>query len=191
MANRQLATIHLVPGLGGDGGPQTTVQTEEKDGTTEMGITIGDGIKQVIRKDFHPADIWDQEQIITFNIQILNAFAFPMITALPAPSTPINTSTYDRFGYPFYSVYNEPTGIAGQFEGVETAVQEYSTGSMKSELDEEDEQHLGFPTIILDKNHNPAGFRPVAQMEAELEKFCGTAQGRQLTIQLAATDDVA
>jgi hypothetical protein len=62
---------------------------------------------------------------------------------------------------------------------------------MRSKVDEEDETCLDFPTILLDDNRNPASFRPVAQLEAELETFCRSAQGRRLTFRLAATGNRA
>jgi hypothetical protein len=83
-----------MPRLLGGGAPQRSAQAEEKDEATQMGIAAGGGIKQVIRRDFHPADIWDKDKVIIFNIQILNASAFYKITTLPPPSTPINANTY-------------------------------------------------------------------------------------------------
>jgi hypothetical protein len=135
-----------------------------------MGIAAGGCIEQVIRQDYHPGDIWDKHEVISFNVQILNASVFPSVTGLPAPHTPINATTYAFLSYPFFKVYDEPTGIVEQFEGVKTVAQkDAEKGSMQHSA--QDDPAIRFPTTVLDPNPRSTSFRPVGEMEAEIKAY--------------------
>ncbi len=143
----------------------------------EMGVAAGGTIEQVIRRDYHQADIWDREGIIMFNVQILNASVFSSITGLPAPNTPVNANTYALYSYPFFKVYEGQTGICGQFEGVQT-VTEKDAETGENRRSAEDDPNIRFPAIILDGSVRSSSFRPNAEMEATIRALNLTEQDR-------------
>lgn len=83
-----------------------------------MGIAAGGAIKQAIVRD--PGKLWCKSETKTFNIQILNSIHFRHVTGKNPPETPIDARTYVRLGYPFYSIYEEPNDIAGDFLDVQS-----------------------------------------------------------------------
>ena len=49
-----------------------------------------------------------------FNIKLLDAALLGKI-GLPVSPTPITAATYSEHGYPFFKMYEDPSGIAGTF----------------------------------------------------------------------------
>ena len=90
-------------------------------GQPEMGIAAGGAIKQSIVQD--PGRSWRKSETKTFNIQILNSVHFRHVTGQEPPQTPIDTQTYARLGYPFYSIYEGPTDVIGDFQDIQSVGQ--------------------------------------------------------------------
>lgn len=85
-----------------------------------MGLAPGGLIKQCIKKDDYPSMIWDREQTICFNVQILNSDMFQQVTGVAAPPTPVSAKTYADQGLPFYKIYAETSIVKGDFSGVKS-----------------------------------------------------------------------
>ena len=45
------------------------------------------------------------------------------MTGQEPPQTPIDTQTYARLGYPFYSIYEGPTDVIGDFQDIQSVGQ--------------------------------------------------------------------
>jgi hypothetical protein len=84
----------------------------------EMGLAAGGVIKQAIIRD--PGRTWRKLETKTFNVQIINSLHFRDVTGERPPNTPIDARTYVQLGYPFYSIYEEPSNVAGNFEGIKS-----------------------------------------------------------------------
>lgn len=84
-----------------------------------MGVAAGGRIDQTIVKDpgMHK---WDASKTLVFNMQILNTANFQAVTGVAPPPPPIDAKTYASYGYPFFSMYEEPSDIAGNFSGVKS-----------------------------------------------------------------------
>ena len=80
-----------------------------------MAVAAGGHIEQVIVPDIYKPDQWDTENVIMFNMQLFDATTFEHVLGIKAPPTPIDAKTYARYGYPFYDLYQEPSGIEGVF----------------------------------------------------------------------------
>ena len=85
-----------------------------------MGVAPGGLIKQCILDDTNPAEIWERDRTICFNVQILNSDMFQQVTGKAPPSTPISAKTYADQGLPFYKIYGETSSIKGDFNGVKS-----------------------------------------------------------------------
>ncbi|CEF76426.1 hypothetical protein FGSG_08156 [Fusarium graminearum PH-1] len=57
---------------------------------------------------------------VTFNVQVLNSASFERVTGKKPPQSPITAKWYADAGYPFFSIYEEPTTICGDFTGVKS-----------------------------------------------------------------------
>jgi hypothetical protein len=78
-------------------------------------VAAGGRIEQVIVPDIYKPDQWNTENVIMFNMQLFDATTFEHVLGIKAPPTPIDAKTYARYGYPFYDLYQEPSGIEGVF----------------------------------------------------------------------------
>jgi hypothetical protein len=85
----------------------------------EMGIAAGGLINQTIVEDpgMHK---WDPSKTVVFNLQILNTHHFKRITGMEPPRPVIDAATYAAYGLPFYSLYEEPSSVAGDFEDIKS-----------------------------------------------------------------------
>jgi hypothetical protein len=127
-----------------------------------MAIAAGGLIKQTIIKDDIPADEWDTDNSVLINVQLIDAAAFARITGFTPLPSPITASTYAKSGYPFYSMYEEPSGIKGNFKGLKSIAEMEkgrATGHPK-------EKHLQFPVVALSASRS--SFVPVSEMKARL-----------------------
>jgi hypothetical protein len=130
----------------------------------EMGLAAGGGIQQVIEQDLTPFMHWDSQNIVILNVQILNASFFSQVTGLPRPESAVTASAYAKLGYPFFQVLEEPSGIVGSFEGIETVARKMARKGENMKMDER-EKRLRFPSLIFDKNLQPIGLCPVSQIK--------------------------
>lgn len=103
-----------------------------------MGIAAGGLIKQAIVEDSGKHE-WDSTQTKVLNVHILNSHHFQAVTGFaPSPSC-VTAQTYADHGYPFYSMYEEPTVVAGNFVSVQSIAQ------MEGNL----EPHVVPPTVSI------------------------------------------
>jgi hypothetical protein len=80
-----------------------------------LAVAPGGHIEQVIVPDIYAPDQWDTKNVVMFNMQLFDTTTFEHVLGIKPPPTPINTQTYALYGYPFYDLYQEPSGIKGDF----------------------------------------------------------------------------
>ncbi|UPK96447.1 hypothetical protein LCI18_007382 [Fusarium solani-melongenae] len=114
---------------GGGGGKMPTYLEPE------MNLAAGGLIKQGVVE--LPQRDYQKTNTITFNVQILNSAAFQQVTGNPPPPSPVSAETYAKSGYPFFSVFEEPTNVAGDFFAVR------SIGQLNGDAD----PSLQFPLV--------------------------------------------
>ncbi|QSZ31442.1 hypothetical protein DSL72_001007 [Monilinia vaccinii-corymbosi] len=164
------STIHLVLKLRGGGARPDPKVSESNVRNPEMAIAAGGLIKQTIIKDFVPSADWDQDNTLMLNIQMLNADVFQRVVGINAPPTPISADTYARYGYPFYKIYEERSGVQGDFP-VQSVARLKALKGMRSSPD--DDENISFREIAIDR-HGAKGrgsFTPVEEMEAQIRNF--------------------
>lgn len=103
--------IHLVLRLRGGGSPLPPVH--------EMSIAAGGKIKQVIHEDDKGED-WLPKRTIVFNVQVLNSAVHKAVTGSDPPTNPVTAQTYAKSGFPFFKMYEEPSGISRDFSLVKS-----------------------------------------------------------------------
>jgi len=95
---------------GGGGGPPLV---------PEMAVAAGGKIRQVIHADEKCED-WRSERTTVFNVQVLKPAVYQSVTGSSPPSKPMTAEEYKRHRYPFFKVYEEPSGISGDFSLVKS-----------------------------------------------------------------------
>jgi hypothetical protein len=108
------STIHMVLRLRGAGPPPVP--------SSQMTIAAGGLIKQVIHRDY-VLDNWDTAKTTVFNAQMINSVKYKSVTGIAPPTLPISHATYADNGFPYYSVYEEPSHIHGNFGMVKSVGQ--------------------------------------------------------------------
>ncbi|KAF4439739.1 hypothetical protein F53441_12484 [Fusarium austroafricanum] len=109
-------TLELLPLLIGGGGPRTLAPD-----IVEMSIAGGGRISQEIVAV--PKQKYQKSIPATFNVQILNSASFERVTSQKPPKSPVTAKTYADCGYPFFALYEEPSNISGNFEGLRSVAQ--------------------------------------------------------------------
>tara|TARA_R110002003_G_scaffold214_6_gene16056 strand:+ start:5218 stop:5604 length:387 start_codon:yes stop_codon:yes gene_type:complete len=104
-----------------------------------MNIAPSGRIKQVIHPDILDPSKWQSGFTTTINTQILNSSAYRAVTGKNPPNEPISAETYKEHGYPFFKVYEEPSGVFGDFTKVKSI----------AEIDKRDETDVNPPVIHL------------------------------------------
>jgi hypothetical protein len=102
------AELHLILRLRGGG---TTIH--------QMSMAAGGKIKQVIHPDGNGED-WLSNRTTVFNVQILNSAVYKAVTGTDPPANPVSAQTYANNGFPFFKMYEEPSGISGDFSLVKS-----------------------------------------------------------------------
>ncbi|KAG5664964.1 hypothetical protein KAF25_008698 [Fusarium avenaceum] len=105
------AVLHLLPKLHGGGRPPPT----------ELSIAAGRCITQSIVAFSHRE--YRKTVIATFNVQILNSASFEKVTGKKPQGSPVTAQTYAECGYPFFSIYEEPTSISGNFSNLQSVAE--------------------------------------------------------------------
>ncbi|KAF8860739.1 hypothetical protein BDZ45DRAFT_588036 [Acephala macrosclerotiorum] len=148
------STIHLVLNLRGGGwvDPELTAKAAAAalaaTKKQEMAIAPAGLIHQTIVRDPIDATAWDKDNTIMFNVQLLNASVFQGLLGLPAPTTPITPALYSLYGFPFFKMYEEKSGIKGTFPGIKSVAElDEAKGKGRSQ---HDNPSLAFPIVILD-----------------------------------------
>lgn len=104
----------------------------------EIGIAAGGFIKQAIIEESLKCE-WDSTQTKAFDVQILNSQHFQAVTGFLPPPSCVTAQTCADYGYPFYSMSEEPTVVAGNFTSVKSIAQ----------LEGKLEPHVVPPTVTI------------------------------------------
>lgn len=138
-----------------------------------MGIAAGGLINQCILPDTYSANIWERDNSIRFNVQVLNTVVFRNVTGMEAPETPISAATYAKEGKPFFKIYEENSTVKkGQFDGLKSVAELSSLGNRagaKGRSEWHNGKPGGNPVILLDHAGVIRSFRPVSDMVGELK----------------------
>ncbi|KAI9775346.1 MAG: hypothetical protein M1839_001262 [Geoglossum umbratile] len=162
------STINMLPPLRGGGPDDSPVIIRE------MEVAPGGFIEQSIMQDTYPAEIWDHDSAILFNVQILNSVAFSQATGFPPPASPISAAVYVYRGIPLYDLYEERRPVSGALRNIR---------SLLGLVSREDAADLGHVRTVKLNPKGPAKkFRTVSELEREigesntvaLESSCGT-----------------
>lgn len=144
-----------------------------------MSVAPGGLIKQCILEDRFPAESWDRQATVFFNVQILNSELFRSVTGLAPPKSPISAKTYADLGLPYYEIWEETSSVKGDFEGIKSvkamdkvkaaqAKNESLTAMESGEAEEEEEDPPSQPVILLKPDGSLLGFRPVSELDREI-----------------------
>ena len=144
-----------------------------------MGVAPGGLIKQCILEDRFPAESWDRQATVFFNVQILNSELFRSVTGLAPPKSPISAKTYADLGLPYYEIWEETSSIKGDFEGIKSvkamdkvkaaqAKNEFLTPTWFGEEEEEERNPPNQSVVLLKPDGRFLGFRPVSELEREI-----------------------
>lgn len=137
--------------------------------TSQMAIAPGGFIHQTIVKDPVEAEDWDKENTIMFNLQLLNASVFEQLFGIKALTTPLTPELYKRHGYPFFKLYEEKSGIKGDFEVVKSVGDLDQDKGVKS--NHEGDEIMQFPVVELNRVVKKSPFLPVSDLEAAVKKI--------------------
>ena len=131
-----------------------------------MAIASGGFIRQSIVKDTLSAADWNQDNIIMFNVQLLNASTFEVILGMKAPETPVTPELYKQYGYPFFKLYEELSGIKGNFTNVKSVAKLEKKKGKKRKYSAD--EVIEFPIVELNTVDQRRPFLPVSEMVALL-----------------------
>ncbi|KAM0468793.1 hypothetical protein ACHAP7_010578 [Fusarium lateritium] len=106
------SVLHIIEDKFGGGGDEES---------PEMNISAGGRITQSIIP--LPQDEYRKTVPVTFNVQVLNSASFEHVTGKKPPKSPATAKTYAKCGYPFFSIYEEPTTVSGDFSKVKSIAQ--------------------------------------------------------------------
>jgi hypothetical protein len=144
----------------------------------EMSLGAGGFIEQVIHRDEWSYDCWDRDKTILFNLQLLDATCFKHIVGIDPPDTPITAVTYAEHGYPFYKLYEQPSGIFRDFHLKSVGALDKKLGS--NFTDHQEEQNLAFPSediteyrcsaVTLNTVDTKTEFIPIQELEIRFKK---------------------
>jgi hypothetical protein len=91
-----------------------------------MGLGAGGQMTQAIYPDPHGVKTWDQKNVGTVTIRIVNSEQYEQITGMKPPPTPVDAQEYTAHGYPWYEIYDEAKGRLApteQLQGVQSVQQ--------------------------------------------------------------------
>ncbi|KAF3915082.1 hypothetical protein ABW21_db0207988 [Orbilia brochopaga] len=159
----------------------------EAERNPELGIAAGGKIQQSIVTDKLSDDDWDKENILAFNVQILNAQDYVRITRLPAPSKPVSASEYAASGGKFFQLSEEEESfVYGDFGKVK------SIGQLTGQFD--DVLHIdsevigqsssstpGVCSVNQTQTYVPPGGPGVSFFKSEVAAMAATAMDFEMT----------
>jgi hypothetical protein len=93
---------------------------------------------------------------------LINAAVSKNLIGIDPHSTPITAKTYAEKGYPFFALYEELSGISGDFSIKSWAAMDKEKSNNP---DFEGEEHLKFPTIMLTTVDKKGKFLLVMEIE--------------------------
>ena len=62
-------------------------------------------------------------KIIAFHIQLIDATIFSEALGIPQIETPVDAESYSNSKLPFFKYYQQPSGIAGKFDGIKSVAE--------------------------------------------------------------------
>ncbi|KAA8620414.1 integral membrane protein [Pyrenophora tritici-repentis] len=137
-----------------------------------MAVAAGGKIKQGIVAD-KLADHWQSARTTVLNVQILNSAVYRTVTGEDPPTMPIDAKTYARHGLPFYDLYEEQSGISGDFSMIKSIGQidhkEDDTATPK--IVKIGEQATQLRVGLTNPNGPLRGFRTASDLKKEYEGF--------------------
>lgn len=144
-----------------------------KERKTLMAIGGGGLIDQVIHRDEEPT-LWDANNTIAFNVQIINAEVFHGLTGLHPSPSPATAKAYAKAGYPYFAMPEAPSGVYGNFVVVKSVNQIDCTGPLtgdKRRAAKEVSSDIPGRVVLIDVYGNRRGFRSVEELEHDVERF--------------------
>lgn len=141
------------------------MEIERETKMSEMAIAPGGLIYQTIVRDPVETSKWDKDNTIFFNVQLLHPSTFEQLLGFPAPPTPITPEVYQKHGYPFFKLYEEYSGISGDFNGIK------SVGQMRKAKGKGDEADLPFRIVEIKRSGQGSPFMTVSELEAAIRNF--------------------
>jgi hypothetical protein len=88
-----------------------------------MGLGAGGTMTQKIYPDPYGIDVWDPTETGRVFVHIVNSDLWREITGEPAPSTPVTAREYQKYGFPWFELYDEAAcalGATGTFNHVKS-----------------------------------------------------------------------
>lgn len=120
-----------------------------------MSLGQGGSIRQAIVKDPFPADYFDKDNAILWNVQLMAAAQIEQFLSRPAPAVPATPQSYAASSGAFFAINNVGTsGIQGEFGKVlSMAAMDKEKG--KDEKAAEMAKPASFPLVYLDRDGQP------------------------------------
>jgi len=103
-----------------------TSQIETLMSVRSMGLGRGGQIRQKIYPDPYEFDVWKKTALARTTVHIVNSEDFRKITGCNPPKTPISHKTYQRYGYPWFDLWDkelEDTQGSDVFSGLKPVSQ--------------------------------------------------------------------
>lgn len=159
----QGSEIYLIPRFRGGGCPPPR----------QMTMAAGGKINQRIVRDKFDQN-WEHDRTTVFNVQILNSAVYQAVTGTAPPENPISVRMYRRHGFPFFQMYEEPSGISGDFSMVKSVAhingdkEDVVTSRVVEIEDTAKKQPVG---LILNPDGPLREFRTVADLAKEYSGY--------------------
>lgn len=137
-----------------------------------MNIAAGGKIKQgIVRDNF--GESWQSGRTTVFNVQILNSAVYHSVTGETQPTRPIDAKRYKQLGYPFFDMYEEPSGISGDFGKVESIgqIDKKNDGVVTPKVVKIGTQAAQVPVGLTNPNGPLRDFRTVGDLEREYGEY--------------------
>jgi hypothetical protein len=136
----------------------------------EMSIAAGGLIEQVIHRDTHRSN-WDTAKTTVFNAQILNSASYQAVTGSAPPTMPIPHEIYTAHGFPYYKMYEEPSGVHGDFDQVKSVGQIKGKVGSKVTVRAPQIVDIGYHHQVVNPQGPLQELRSVTEFEAVLEGY--------------------
>ena len=137
-----------------------------------MSVAAGGRIKQAIVRDHH-GEFWLSGCTTVFNTQILNSAVYKEVTGEDPPGEPIDAKTYESHGLPFFKMYEELSGISGNFNMVKSVaeIDENVQDGVTPKVVDIGSTVEQAPVDLVNPNGPLRDFRTVRDLEKELKGY--------------------
>lgn len=75
--------------------------------SVEVGLAAGGAIQQKIYPDPYGLAVWDESNVTTVSIALLNSATFHSLAGHAPPPSPISAADYARLGFPWFQLYDD------------------------------------------------------------------------------------